>query len=100
MAAKTGSYNYQIPVQYLQEGGCVVAVCPVLDVSSYGKTLEEAHTNFKHALNAFFSETTEHHTIDEVLKGHGWEKIEVHNKPRWNPPVLIRSDYEKVSIPA
>lgn len=93
-------YRYRIPVQYLLEDRTVIAVCPILDVSAYGATIQEAKTNFKTALDVFFEETVEHNTIEEVLKEHGWKKVIVDNKPRWNPPELIKSDFQEITIPS
>ena len=89
----------RIPVQYIQEDKYVVAICPILDVSSYGKNFQEAKANFESALNAFFKETSEHRTLDEVLKEHGWQKVDIKKRPHWNPPVIIRNEYEQVQIP-
>ena len=91
-------YTFRIPVDYLKEGETIVAVCPVLDVSAYGKTLAEATKNFKSALQAFFRETTNNDTIDEVLTEKGWTKISVDREPRWSPPTLIKADTEEIAL--
>ena len=93
-------YGYRIPVQYILENKTITAVCPILDVSAYGNSIQEAAANFRLALQAFFEETLEHNTIDEVLKEHGWKKIVIDNRPRWNPPELIKSDYQEITIPS
>ena len=87
-------YNFRIPVDYLKEGDMVVAVCPVLDVSAYGKTLAEATKKFKSAISAFFRETTANNTIDEVLTEKGWVKV----LSKWSPPTLIKADTEEIAI--
>ena len=97
---KAPLYGYKIPVQYLLENKTVVAICPILDVSAYGSSIQEAEANFRVALDVFFQETTEHGTIDEVLKEHGWKKVVIDNKPRWNPPEILKSDYQEITIPA
>ena len=91
-------YTFRIPVDYLKEGNTIVAICPVLDVSAYGKTLAEATKNFKSALRAFVKHTTENNTIDEVLSEKGWTKIETDHEPRLSPPALIKSDTEEVAL--
>ncbi|MBI3333841.1 MAG: type II toxin-antitoxin system HicB family antitoxin [Candidatus Omnitrophica bacterium] len=94
-------YGYQrIPVQYLKEGDTIVAVCPILDVSAYGRTLQEAERNFRDSLHAFIEETAEHDTLDQVLTESGWVEITVDNHKRWNPPEVIKSTYEEVALPA
>lgn len=92
-------FGCRVPVQYLREEDTIVAVCPILDVSAYGVTLQEAEANFRLALQAFFEETVEHNTIEEVLKEHGWRRVTVDNQPRWTPPEVIKSDYEEVTLP-
>ena len=37
-----------------REDGQYVALCPELDIASQGKTVEEARTNLKEALELFF----------------------------------------------
>ena len=99
-ASQKPLYGYKIPVQYLLEDKTVIAICPILDVSAYDNSVQEAEKNFKIALEAFFEETIEHNTIEEVLKEHGWKKVIVDDRPRWNPPELIKSDYQEITIPA
>ena len=97
---KAPQYGYKIPVQYLLENETVVALCPILDVSAYGNSIPEAESNFRVALDVFFRETIEHNTIDEVLKEHGWKKVIIDNRPRWNPPEILKSDYQEITIPS
>src|SRR3989338_4815655 len=97
---KTPQYGCKIPVQYLLENETVIALCPILDVSAYGNSIQEAATNFMVALDVFFQETAEHGTIDEVLKEHGWKKVVIDSKSRWNPPEILKSDYQEIKIPA
>ncbi len=89
----------RIPVQFIREGQTIVAVCPVLDVSSYGATLEEARKHFTEALDAFLEETARHGTLEKVLEEHGWTKIKTH-PPRWTPPHIIEEHYEEIALPA
>ncbi|MBI4354975.1 MAG: type II toxin-antitoxin system HicB family antitoxin [Candidatus Omnitrophica bacterium] len=92
-------FQVKIPVQFLKEGNQVVAVCPVLDVSAYGDSLEEAKVNFEHALDAFVDETTKNHTLDQALKEHGWQEVQQASGPRWSPPQVIESHYEEITLP-
>jgi len=93
-------FHVRVPVQLLQEGKQFVAICPVLDVSAYGDTPEEARANFSHAMDAFLEETTRNHTLDRVLKEHGWQEVRQPNRPRWSPPQVIENVYEEITLPA
>lgn len=61
-------------VEYLQEDNVVVAVCPQLDLSSFGKDLDEARNRFKEALDLFVEECLEQGTLDRVLTECGFEQ--------------------------
>ena len=55
-----------------REGKYYVAQCLNVDVSSFGKTIEEAQNNIKEALELYFEENVgkkEYVQIDEVLIG-------------------------------
>lgn len=94
------AWHVKLPVQYLREGETVVAVCSVLDVSAYGKTLPEAQANLHSAFQAFFEEAAAHGTLDELFQEHGWQRQHVEHRPPWSPPVMLSpSDYEEVTVP-
>lgn len=57
----------QILVLYLKEGETFVAFSPVLDLSSCGRTFEEADKNFGEALHLFFSECMRRDTLEKTL---------------------------------
>ena len=63
-----------IPVFFLKERTSFVAYSPVVDVTTCGRTLEEAKTNFTEALDIFFEECTAMGTLEKVLESLGWEK--------------------------
>jgi predicted RNase H-like HicB family nuclease len=88
----------KIPVHFIREGKTIVAVCPILDVSAYGDTLEQAKKRFGEALAAFVEETSSHGTLAQVLEEHGWTKVDA--PPRWTPPQIIEEEYEEIALPA
>lgn len=67
-------YQFSIPVVILKEGKCFIAYSPVLDLSTVGKTFEEAKKRFVEAVNLFFQEIIEAKTVDKALTELGWEK--------------------------
>ena len=50
-----------------REGSGYVSLCPELDIASQGKTIEEARSNLKEALELFF-ETADRSEIEARLK--------------------------------
>jgi hypothetical protein len=85
----------QIPVIFLKEKDSFIAYSPAVDLTTYGKSLEEAKKNFEEAFSLFVSECIDMGTLDEVLESCGWVKIK--NK-KWEPPIYIGND--DVKIPA
>ena len=49
-----------------REGDSYVALCPELDIASQGKTVEQARSNLKEAIELFF-ESASHEEIQERL---------------------------------
>jgi predicted RNase H-like HicB family nuclease len=59
-------------VEIFREGDLYVGLCPDLDVSSFGKTIEEAKSSVHEALAAFVEECTAMGTLTEVLEEAGF----------------------------
>ena len=87
--------NIAIPVTFFREGKVFIAHSPVLDVSTSADTFEKAQKRFQEAVEIFFEELTEKGTMDEVLTGLGWQKID----RQWNPPLQISQSITNVTIP-
>jgi predicted RNase H-like HicB family nuclease len=64
----------ELRVDYFQEGDVIVALCPDLQVSSYGDSLEEAESSIKEALELFFEGCEALDTLKEVLEESGFKK--------------------------
>lgn len=88
-----------IPVFFLREGGSIVAFSPVLDLSSCGRTREEAQRRFSSAVGLFLDELEEMGTMDEVLSSLGWTK-EAAPRAQWVPPHLLKQAEMRVNLPA
>lgn len=61
-------------VDYFEEGGVIVALCPQLQVSSFGDTLQEAETSIREAIELFFEGCKSLDTLEEVLEESGFRK--------------------------
>lgn len=59
-------------VEIFREGDLYVAVCPDLDVSSFGETIAEARHSLQEALEAFLEECEAMSTLAEVLEEAGF----------------------------
>lgn len=88
-------YQLSLPVSILREGDSFVAYSPALDLSTVGKTFEQAKARFEEAVQIFFEEISEKGTLDIVLNELGWQK---QNK-YFVPPVVVSHETEKFSIP-
>lgn len=79
------------------EGDVYVALCPELNVSSFGDTIDEAKTSLKEAVEAFVEECEAMGTLEEVLEEAGFNK-RLEPSEMWLPrePLLE----EKVAIGA
>lgn len=76
----------QISVFFIEEEGQWVAVCPALDVSSYGDTIEEAKVAFEEALEIFIEETVDRGTLEQELLRMGWTL----SASRYVPPTMAK----------
>jgi len=67
-------YNIKISISLLsfKENDNYIIYSPALDLSGYGKNLEEAKGSFSEALNEFCRYTINKGTFSEVLKDLGW----------------------------
>jgi len=84
-----------LPVEFFREGKYFVAYSLPLDFSACGETFEEARKNFSEAANIFFDELEAKGTLEDVLLGLGWEKI---NKTL-QPPTRISEEEIKIPCP-
>jgi hypothetical protein len=75
-----------LPVMIFEEDGVQIAYVPVLDISGYGHTEEEAKKSLNHCLNEYFSYTVNKNTLFKDLEAHGW-KIRKKNKPFIAPEI-------------
>lgn len=62
----------ELRINYFEEDGTIVALCPELQVSSFGDTLDEAEKSIKEALDLFLEGCETLGTINEVLEESGF----------------------------
>ena len=66
------SVEVQVDVVLIKDGEYYVALCPSLNVSSYGQTQVEAKEAFNEALKIFISETDKKGNLEKELLKNGW----------------------------
>lgn len=86
---------FNLPVTFLKEDEQFVAYTPALDLSTAGKTLEEAKKNFTEAVEIFFDEIVAMGTLEDTLLDLGWKK----KNEDFIPPVIISQGMESVKVP-
>ncbi len=83
-----------IPLLIMKEKELYVAFSPALELSTCGKTVQEARQNFTEALGLFFEECLRMRTLDQVLESCGWVKD---RDKGWVPPTFIGE--ENITLP-
>ncbi|MBI2426423.1 MAG: type II toxin-antitoxin system HicB family antitoxin [Candidatus Kerfeldbacteria bacterium] len=94
--ARQHIHEMKLHVMILKEGKRFVAYAPSLDLSTSGKTFEEAKKRFGEIVDIFVEEIVESGTVDQVLDELGWERI----KNEWRPPVVVSQELKQIQIPA
>lgn len=89
-------FKAQISIAILKEGNRYIAFSPAFDLSTSGKSVEDASKHFEEAVQLFFEETMEAGTLEQVLQDLGWKK----GKLKWNPPVIVSQKAQTVMVPA
>lgn len=88
-------YSFSLPVVMFREGKNYIAYTPSLDLSTSGKSYEQAKKRFEEVVEVFFEEVQERGTLEKVLTGLGWEKI----KREWTPPAIVATETQTFQIP-
>lgn len=86
----------RVPVIMMKEGKRFVAYTPALDLSTSGRTFEQAKKRFEEAVQIFIEETTQRGTIERVLENYGWTRI----RQQWAPPVVVAQESTPVQLRA
>ncbi len=86
--------EFKLSVSILKEGKRYIAYTPTLDLSTSGKTYEEARKRFEEIVTIFFEELVKKGTLEEVLLGLGWNKLQA----KWNPPIVVSQGMQNIKI--
>jgi hypothetical protein len=86
----------KIPVSVIKEGKKFIAYSPALDLSTSGRTYDEAKRRFAEIVDIFFEEIDKKGTTKIVLEELGWKKV----KSEWQPPIVISQESELFNVPA
>ncbi|GMT49644.1 MAG: hypothetical protein IEMM0008_1183 [bacterium] len=86
--------NLSLTVEVFREGDQFVTLCPELNLSGFGGSIEAAKASFREALEAFVEECQEIGTIDEVLLEAGFTK----EKGEWQSRRPVAEEHMTLSI--
>ena len=81
------SVEVQVDIILVKDGEYYVALCPSLNVSSYGQTQKEAKSAFDEALKIFITETDKKGNLEKELLKNGWV-LQQQPKLSYKPPKL------------
>jgi len=71
-----------VRAEIFREGDLYVGLCPDLDVSSFGETIEEARSSLREALEAFLEECDRMGSLSAILEEAGFERSDANWLPR------------------
>jgi predicted RNase H-like HicB family nuclease len=86
--------NINIKVEVFREDDLYVALCPLLNVSSYGESVEEAKQSLIDAVEAFVEECLDMDTLEDVLEESGFIKT----NEIWQPRQAIKEENLALAI--
>lgn len=99
MAVKV-EFSAKLPVKFVVKSNWVVATCPILDISSQGKTEKIAKKHLKEALSLFFRSCFERGTLEAVLKQCGFKAVEPEAiQTRSKRSIVDKENYINIPIP-
>ena len=88
-------FGIKLSVSFLREGKTFVAYSPALDLSTCGKSLNEAKKRFNEIVKIFFEKLQKMGTTEEVLINLGWQK----KQGSFLPPVMIAQELTSFNLP-
>ena len=81
-------------VEIFREGDAFVALSPDLNVSSFGKTAEEAKNSIKEAIEAFVEECERMGTLEDVMEESGFSRTD----DSWHSRELIEEENLAIAL--
>ncbi|MFP4539973.1 MAG: type II toxin-antitoxin system HicB family antitoxin [Candidatus Paceibacterota bacterium] len=83
-----------LPLSVIKEGNRFIAYTPALDLSTSGKTYEEAKKRFNEAVSIFFEEIIDEGNAEEVLSDLGWTKVQ----KKWSSPLVVSQESQEIKV--
>jgi len=80
----------QLSLLVYKQGDYYMALCPSLDLSSYGDSVEDALVGFEGAMQIYLEHCVETGTLEADLKNHGWQIAEL--PTRFRQPARVTLD--------
>jgi len=77
-----------VEVTFRPSGKYWIGSCPSLDISTQGESFERAQENLKEALVLFFESCLNRGTLEEVLRGAGYTKVQIRSVEKAARPYL------------
>lgn len=87
MSKQNIKIQMNIPLIIQQEHDFFIAYTPVFDISTQGKTQQQANDRFIELVQIYIEELLNDRSLDTVLTELGWKK---ENKS-WNPPIITQT---------
>ena len=87
----------RVRAEFFQEGDQYVAICPELNVSSFGDTKAEALKSFQEAVSLFLEECQRLGTLKQVLEEAGFSHTSAPTH-QWLPPKPIGVEQLSLSV--
>lgn len=96
---KDGYINVSLDIFSFREKDVRIMYSPALDLSGYGKTVEEAKRSFEVVFKEYLNYCIENNTLDADLIKHGWKRRAAqsdYQSPDWTS--MIRSNTNLRSV--
>lgn len=86
----------ELEVFFSKDEDLIVAYCPALELSSYGKNMIESKKAFNEVVDIFMEDTAQKGTLERVLLKLGWT-LSVIPDFNFEPPRLDKKGYERIT---
>lgn len=96
IADRNGAKDISLTMQVWKEDATHVAYSPELDISSCGRTANQAKTRLREAVSLFIEEAARMGTLEEILVESGFER---RGKTYRHRPILTREKL-RLTLPA
>jgi predicted RNase H-like HicB family nuclease len=94
LTKKRGKMDIQFTTQILKEGDTFVAYAPELDLSSCGKTIQEAKAHLAEAVTLFIEEAQRMGTLQDILEEAGYTK----EAAGWKAPEIVVQEKTRLAL--